>query len=592
MFRLAESGSADAMFPILVYCDRDTQLVLDLLAKIQFYESMFQMASVTFTTLNDILWRGQMAKLVAVLKMFASEEGILLTDDPCPSKDISYEGALNLPVVVGLHTEPTGVLDFASLYPTIITTNNLCYTTLQDPRGEDNTQLKCFAPIDTSSKGSKAYFIRKEIQKGLLPTIVDTFLQRRADVKALMKNCKDEHTYNILDHRQKALKLIGNSLYGFTGTGRSAGGQLPCLPVAAATTAMGRTMLQRASDSYRTLLRKLVPSLPRSYEPIKTGDTDSIFIGIPRLAIQAAAKHLKGVVVTADDHPVTIPESVAFTKWVGLELTKELGGEIILEDEYVLVKVIMIATKRYIGITHKGDMVVKGTCSKRRSQATLIHIEPELISCLFEKGIDACLEMLWQFGRRLLMRELPWEDFVLTVSLKANYTSKEIFQVALIEKIRQRQGDAAVQEGTRIRYVVCANHDKKATLANKVEEADYAETHNIPLDLIYYIEVQLRGGLKYLGKVDARFTALFDYMCRHSGPRDGGPLGLQPSPLPVHVPDRVMRVRKNLLRFNEPNLLMGSSAKRRATPASPKSRKKVRKIQTHTLFKPPVPLFK
>ncbi|RXE95330.1 hypothetical protein EG866_15815, partial [Enterococcus faecalis] len=53
----------------------------------------------------------------------------------------------------------------------------------------------------------------------------------------------------LLDKQQAAIKVVCNSVYGFTGV---ANGLLPCLPVAATVTTIGRDMLVATRDYVQT----------------------------------------------------------------------------------------------------------------------------------------------------------------------------------------------------------------------------------------------------------------------------------------------------------------------------------------------------
>ncbi len=75
---------------------------------------------------------------------------------------------------------------------------------------------------------------------GLLPKILKEILTARKRAKKDMKAATDPMEKAVQNGRQLALKVSANSVYGFTG---ATAGQLPCLPIAASTTAYGRDLL-------------------------------------------------------------------------------------------------------------------------------------------------------------------------------------------------------------------------------------------------------------------------------------------------------------------------------------------------------------
>ncbi|CAC19180.1 DNA polymerase, partial [Trichoplusia ni ascovirus 2a] len=86
-------------------------------------------------------------------------------------------------------------------------------------------------------------------RRGLLPDLVEYFLDARRKVRAEMKNVSDPLARDILDKSQLAYKITANSIYGATG---ASNGKLPCKNVAKAITALGRKVIkesiQMASD--------------------------------------------------------------------------------------------------------------------------------------------------------------------------------------------------------------------------------------------------------------------------------------------------------------------------------------------------------
>jgi DNA polymerase alpha subunit A len=120
-------------------------------------------------------------------------------------KKAEYSGGMVLEPKPGLYDEKIIMLDFNSLYPSIIREYNLCFTTVDIPE-ED---------------GKMAELPEKGDHDGILPEVLRRLLDTRIKVKALLANEQDPARKVNLDIRQKALKLTSNSLYGCLGFSNS-----------------------------------------------------------------------------------------------------------------------------------------------------------------------------------------------------------------------------------------------------------------------------------------------------------------------------------------------------------------------------------
>ena len=67
--------------------------------------------------------------------------------------------------------------------------------------------------------GTGAKFVKSSMRPGVLPSILAALISARSTTRAALKglDAADVTTRAVLDSRQKALKLVANALYGFTG---------------------------------------------------------------------------------------------------------------------------------------------------------------------------------------------------------------------------------------------------------------------------------------------------------------------------------------------------------------------------------------
>jgi DNA polymerase alpha subunit A len=66
-----------------------------------------------------------------------------------------------------------------------------------------------------------AEFDAKKSKLAILPTVIKGLVDKRKNVKNLLKNEKNEDRKINLDIKQKAIKLIANSIYGCMGFSNS-----------------------------------------------------------------------------------------------------------------------------------------------------------------------------------------------------------------------------------------------------------------------------------------------------------------------------------------------------------------------------------
>ncbi|KAF5177335.1 Dna polymerase, partial [Thalictrum thalictroides] len=233
------NGNSETRRRLAVYCLKDAYLPQRLLDKLMYVYNYVEMARVTGVPISFLLSRGQSIKVLSQLLRKAKQKNLVI---PCVSKqgsgDSTFEGATVLEARTGFYEKPIATLDFASLYPSIMMAYNLCYCTLVTP--EDVRKLN-LPPECVNKTPSGETFVKSELQKGILPEILEELLAARKRAKADLKEAKDPLEKAVLDGRQLALKISANSVYGFTG---ATVGQLPCLEISSSVTSYGRQMIE------------------------------------------------------------------------------------------------------------------------------------------------------------------------------------------------------------------------------------------------------------------------------------------------------------------------------------------------------------
>ncbi|KAL1842844.1 hypothetical protein VTJ49DRAFT_4011 [Mycothermus thermophilus] len=166
-------------------------------------------------------------------------------------KKDKYKGGLVFEPEKGLYDKFVLVMDFNSLYPSIIQEFNICFTTVD----------RSFVSDDEDGVPP----VPENQELGILPRLISTLVDRRKQVKSLMKdkNATPEQlaTYDI---KQLALKLTANSMYGCLGFSKS---RFYARPLAVLTTYKGREILRSTKDLAESMGLQVI-----------YGDTDSVMI--------------------------------------------------------------------------------------------------------------------------------------------------------------------------------------------------------------------------------------------------------------------------------------------------------------------------
>ncbi|KNC86886.1 hypothetical protein SARC_00981 [Sphaeroforma arctica JP610] len=167
-------------------------------------------------------------------------------------KKAQYAGGLVLEPRKGFYDTFILLLDFNSLYPSIIQEYNVCFTTVAKPTTAEEEN----AIPDVPDSG---------LEQGVLPYVLATLIERRKQVKNLIKTERNKAKLTQLNIRQLAFKLTANSMYGCLGFSHS---RFYAKPLAALVTSKGREILENTVTLARTSL-----NLDVIY-----GDTDSIMV--------------------------------------------------------------------------------------------------------------------------------------------------------------------------------------------------------------------------------------------------------------------------------------------------------------------------
>ena len=475
-------GGPSGRAKIGVYCIKDTELPLRLLSHIEGLQNLLQLARVTLTPCPKLAMCGQQLKVMNALRIFAHVKGFVV--NAFDSLVESYQGATVIEPQVGFYDEPVVVMDFQSLYPSIIISNNLSHDTVVLGDG-------ALPPHGTfTTDGLTDRFVNHEV--GVLPQLLEQFLSARRAVKTQMKSTTDTEHYKVLNAKQAALKVLCNSVYGFCGVVK---GLLPCLPVARTTTSIGRQMIEET----RNLVHASHPGARTIY-----GDTDSVMV------------LLKGE---------TVQSAFAIGERLSDIVTSHFGKAIKLEMEKVFLPYLLFKKKRYAALKFvsahaEAKMEASGVEMVRRDTVPFAGqtYEAVLRVLLYDKDPLRAATVLFEALCRLEDSLVPIRDLSISCQLQGSYVTKHLAQVTVSENMKQRAPGTEPKPGDRMTYVVLQG---SGPIYGRVEDPVYAEAKKLKLDLLYIMENQMLNPMKtLLGFFPVDVDGIFDQFKRRMKVQD------------------------------------------------------------------------
>ncbi len=343
-------------------------------------------------------------------------------------KDKKYRGGLVVDPVEGIHFDVT-VMDFASLYPSIIKVNNLSYETVRCPHEE----------CKKNTVPQTSHWVCKK-KNGLTSLIIGSLRDLRVNYyKSLSKkeNITDEQKqlYTVVS---QALKVILNASYGVMGAEIF---PLYFLPAAEATTALGRYIILDTIEKCKSINIEVL-----------YGDTDSLFVKNPT--------------------EQQINDIIGLAK-------KEHGVELEVDKEYRYV-VLSNRKKNYFGVTKEGKVDVKGLTGKKSHTPPFIKtLFYELLDVLaqvqdkqqFENAKKQVSEKIAGYAKRVQEKSIPLEDLTFNVMISKAPSEYVKTVPQHIRAAKQLETIREIKKGDIISYVKILNKPgvKPVELARQAE---------------------------------------------------------------------------------------------------------------------------
>lgn len=539
-----QQGSSKDRAMIAKYCVQDCALCNMLIIKLEVFANNMGMANVCLVPLTYIFMRGQGVKIFSLVMKQCSDDGFIVpvirgeepdeSDPDNPQGGVGYEGAIVLDPIPGIYVDaPISVMDYASLYPSSMISENISHDSIVlDPKYDN---LEGFEYVDITydtytgvgdkkvktgeTKCRYAQFPNNE--KGILPRILMKLLSQRKSTrkkilhqtittktgeqysglvddnqtecvvtlaktgekisvsKSDIESCVDTYTdfmKAVLDGLQLAYKITANSLYGQVGARTS---PIYMKELAASTTATGRNLILKAKSF-----------MEKYYDAnVIYGDTDSIFVDFK-------IKKVFGL-----EGKEALQKSIDIAVEASAEFKKTLKKPHDLEYEKTFFPFIILSKKKYVGNLYEFDVnkykqKSMGIVLKRRDNANILKlVYGGIIDILLnDQNIKKAIDFLKKALIDLVDGKYQLEDLVITKTLRSTYKDPtKIAHKVLVDRMLERDPGSAPQTNDRVPYVYIEHDVKNKSLlqGDKIEHPSYIIEKSLKVDYIFYITNQL-----------------------------------------------------------------------------------------------------
>ncbi|KAL1869842.1 hypothetical protein VTK73DRAFT_2916 [Phialemonium thermophilum] len=432
----------------------------------------------------SVFSRGSQFKVESIMFRIAKPENFILVSPN--RKQVGSQNALEcLPLVMepqsAFYSSPLLVLDFQSLYPSVMIAYNYCYSTflgrIVNWRGMNKmgfTEYKRHQGLLRLLKDhiniapNGMMYVKAEIRKSLLAKMLAEILETRVMVKSGMKQDKEDRTLQqLLNNRQLALKLLANVTYGYTSASFS--GRMPCSEIADSIVQTGRETLERTIA--------FIHSVERWGAEVVYGDTDSLFV------------YLKGR---------TREQAFDIGNEIAQAVTEMNPRPIKLKFEKVYHPCVLLAKKRYVGYKYESrnqsrpEFDAKGIETVRRDGTPAEQkIEERALKLLFETADLSQVKAYFQAQCDKIMRgSVSVQDFCFAKEVKlGTYSDRGPPPPGALISTKRMLEDARAepQYGERVPYVVITGAPGARLIDRCVAPEDLLNDPESTLDAEYYI---------------------------------------------------------------------------------------------------------
>ena len=406
--RVIEKEWAEDPVRVMEYCEHDADLALRILQRLRTVEKAADLATVAHLPLEEGMNGRTSLYIDALLIPRADGQNVGVPMSHFSGREAPIEGGYVHPIKPGMY-QWVVVLDFKSMYPSIIISHNLCFTTP--------------SPNGTTVAPSGARFLAPSVRRGIIPEILSDLLAERTRFRRAGQTATNPELKEYYDGLQNAVKVLMNSFYGVLA---SSFYRFTNKEIGAAITAFGR-------DAITSIIRELEKD---GFEVVYS-DTDSVFVRSPVASLEGAREFGERLAKRFTHEGVTFEFQSVFESFFSHGVKKRYVGRTVWPEE---------------------DLVVRGYETRRTDafdfqSAALL----EVFDLVLKGDTDAALRRARELVQSVRNREVAVERLVIARTVRAeseyNETTRESLPFLRVYKQLRAEGYDVIP-GMRVAWIV------------------------------------------------------------------------------------------------------------------------------------------
>jgi len=438
---------------VMEYCEHDADLALRILQRLRTVEKAADLATVAHLPLEEGMNGRTSLYIDALLIPRADAKGVGVPMSHFAGRENPIEGGYVHPIRPGIYRWVV-VLDFKSMYPSIIISRNLCFTTL--------------SPEGSTVAPSGARFLAASVRRGIIPEILADLLADRTRFRQAGQAATSAEMKEYYDGLQNAVKVLMNSFYGVLA---SSFYRFTNKDIGAAITAFGREAIT-----------SIIRDLEADGFDVVYSDTDSVFVRSPVASLEGAREFGERVAKRFTHEGVTFEFQSVFESFFSHGVKK-----------------------RYVGRTAwpVEDLVVRGYETRRTDafdfqSAALL----EVFDLVLRGDTDGAVRRARELVQSVRNREVPVERLVIarTVRAESEYNESTRESLPFLRVFKQLRSEGYdVIPGMRVAWIVTDSRKTPQEIEPWVEGRPFTKE----ADWEYYAD--------RVAQTLARVTEVFDW---------------------------------------------------------------------------------
>lgn len=180
------------------------------------------------------------------------------------------------------------------------------------------------------------------------------------------------------------------------------------------------------------------------------------------------------------------------------QITKRFLPPHELEMEKAYYPYLLVTKKRYAGLMYERPdatpkIDIKGLQLVRRDSPKIVkRVSRSMLEILlYQRSFDLALEFVQREIIDMLAGNIPFDEFIMSKTLRSNYKNTNLPHLIVSNKRKQR-GGTPFHSGERVPFVyVLSETDMDLGISQRAEDAEYARDKGLDIDVLYYIQNQL-----------------------------------------------------------------------------------------------------